>query len=109
MRWLAFPAPLRFLPLLALVWLLVSACQPPAKTPVAAVPPPPPPVADSDADYGCSYFYFLWGRHAELLLRFEEALEAYENALICDPRATYVSEKIPLLLLRLERTDEAAQ
>ena len=109
MRWLAFPAPLRFLPLLALVWLLVSACQPPAKTPVAAVPPPPPPVVDSDADYGCSYFYFLWGRHAELLLRFEEALEAYENALICDPRATYVSEKIPLLLLRLERTDEAAQ
>ena len=109
MRWLAFPAPLRFLPLLALVWLLGSACQPPAKTPVAAVPPPPPPVVDSDADYGCSYFYFLWGRHAELLLRFEEALEAYENALICDPRATYVSEKIPLLLLRLERTDEAAQ
>ena len=109
MRWLAFPAPLRFLPLLALVWLLVSACQPPAKTPVAAVPPPPPPVVDSDADYGCSYFYFLWGRHAELLLRFEEALEAYENALICDPRATYVSEKIPLLLLRLERTEEAAQ
>ena len=109
MRWLAFPAPLRFLPLLALVWLLVSACQSPAKTPVAAAPPPPPPVVDSDADYGCSYFYFLWGRHAELLLRFEEALEAYENALICDPRATYVSEKIPLLLLRLERTDEAAQ
>ena len=109
MRWLTFPAPLRLLSLLAALWLCVSACQPPAQTPVAAVPPPPPPAAASDADYACSYFYFLWGRHAELLLRFEEALEAYENALICDPQATYVGEKVPLLLLRLERTDEAAQ
>ena len=75
MRWLTFPAPLRLLSLLAALWLCVSACQPPAQTPVAAVPPPPPPAAASDADYACSYFYFLWGRHAELLLRFEEALE----------------------------------
>jgi tetratricopeptide (TPR) repeat protein len=61
-----------------------------------------------EVDYSCSYFYFLWGRHAELLLRFEEALEAYENVLICDPEAEYVSEKIPVLLLRLERTEEAS-
>ena len=108
MRWLAFPVPLRSLLVLPWLWLALSACQPPATPPATVVPPPPPAVEDSDADYACSYFYFLWGRHAELLLHFQEALEAYENALICDPRATYVSEKIPLLLLRLERTDEAA-
>lgn len=60
-----------------------------------------------EADYACSYFYFLWGRHAELLLRFEEALEFYQKALICDEEAEFISEKIPVLLLRLERTDEA--
>ncbi len=62
----------------------------------------------NDSDYACSYFYFLWGRHAELMLSFEEALEAYEKALICDPQAAFISGKIPILLLRLERTDEAA-
>jgi tetratricopeptide (TPR) repeat protein len=63
---------------------------------------------ENDLDFACSYFYFLWGRHAELQFRFEEALEAYENALICDPGAEFINQKIPLLLLRLERTDEAA-
>ncbi len=65
-------------------------------------------IDENDTDFGCSYFYFLWGRHAELLLQFDEALEAYEKALICDPEAEFISEKVPLLLLRLERTDEAA-
>jgi tetratricopeptide (TPR) repeat protein len=63
--------------------------------------------ANGDVDRACSTFYFLWGRHAELLLRFEEALEFYQKALICDEHADYISEKIPLLLLRLERTSEA--
>ena len=101
--------------LLALVCLgfALSGCQPrpgpETQTTQAGLPPTPPlPVEDGDTDYSCSYFYFLWGRHAELLLRFDEALDAYENVLICDPRAEYVSEKIPVLLLRLERTDEAA-
>lgn len=66
-------------------------------------------LAEGDTDYSCSYFYFLWGRHSELLLHFEEALDAYQKALICDDQAEYISEKVPLLLLRLERTDEAAQ
>jgi tetratricopeptide (TPR) repeat protein len=59
-----------------------------------------------EIDRACSTFYFLWGRHAELLLRFEEALEFYQKALICDEHADYISEKIPILLLRLERTNE---
>ncbi len=62
-----------------------------------------------ETDFDCSYFYFLWGRHAELLLQFEEALEAYEKALICDPDTELISKKIPILLLRLERTDEAVE
>ena len=66
-----------------------------------------PPVDGEEADYGCSYFYFLWGRHAELAGKNNEALEAYEKALICDPGADLVVRKIPLLLLRLGRTDEA--
>jgi Putative Zn-dependent protease, contains TPR repeats len=64
---------------------------------------------DGKADHACSYAYFLWGRHAELLLRFEEALEFYQKALICDGQAEFVSEKVPILLLRLERTDEAVR
>ncbi|MBM9536422.1 tetratricopeptide repeat protein [Desulfobulbus alkaliphilus] len=63
---------------------------------------------DNEVDFSCSYFYFLWGRHAELRYRFAEALEAYEKALICDSGAQFIYQKIPLLLLRLERTDEAA-
>jgi tetratricopeptide (TPR) repeat protein len=42
------------------------------------------------------------------MLRFEEALEFYQKALICDEQADYISEKVPILLLRLDRTDEAA-
>ncbi len=64
---------------------------------------------ENEVDYGCSYFYFLWGRHAELQSKYNEALEAYEKALICDPAADYVVRKIPLLLLRLDRRDEAIQ
>jgi tetratricopeptide (TPR) repeat protein len=66
-----------------------------------------PPGVEDDVDYGCSYFYFLWGRHAELAGKNNEALEAYEKALICDPAADYIVRKIPLLLLRLDRRDEA--
>ena len=58
-------------------------------------------------DHGCSYFYFLWGRHAELAAKHREALEAYEKALICDPAADYIVRKIPLLLMRLNRDNEA--
>ena len=60
-----------------------------------------------EADHGCSYFYFLWGRTAELAGKDEEALEAYEKALICDPTAALIIRKIPLLLARLHRTSEA--
>ena len=82
-----------------------------ANQPEPPTPPTPAPLStavNGDIDRNCSIFYFLWGRHAELLLRFEEALEFYQKALICDEEADYISEKIPILLLRLERTDEAS-
>lgn len=60
-----------------------------------------------ETDYGCAYFYFLWGRQAELAMQFDEALEAYRKALICDPAAEYIVRKIPVLLLRLDRGEEA--
>jgi len=60
-----------------------------------------------EPDYGCAYFYFLWGRQAELAMQFPEALEAYEKALICDPNADYIIRKIPVILLRMGRGDDA--
>ncbi len=69
------------------------------------------PAADKsmveETDFGCAYFYFLWGRQAELSMQFAEALEAYQKALICDPDAEYIVRKIPVLLLRLDRGEEA--
>nr|WP_320011865.1 tetratricopeptide repeat protein [uncultured Desulfobulbus sp.] len=80
----------------------------------AGSPPPPAEPAPSSLtsagqtiDRRCSSFNFLWARHAELLLRFDEALEYYQKALACDGEADTISEKIPILLLRLERTNEA--
>lgn len=64
---------------------------------------------EEDTDFECSYFYFLWGRYAELNGHFDAALEAYEKALICNPSAEYISTKIPILLLRLDRVDEAGE
>lgn len=87
------------LPLLVLLYVfLLSACQPQGLHPQAQM---------EETDYGCAYFYFLWGRQAELSVQFEEALEAYEKALICDPEADYIIRKIPILLLRMDRGEEA--
>ncbi len=62
---------------------------------------------EEEQDLSCSYFYFLWGRHAELTARYREALEAYEKALICDPAADYIARKIPILLIRTGQEDKA--
>ena len=59
------------------------------------------------ADLSCAYFYFLWGTHAEYDQHFEESLEAFEKALICDPEASYVEKKIPVLMVKLGRLEEA--
>lgn len=84
----------------------------PVRPAVAASSAPAPAEAlfdqKQDSDHGCSYFYFLWGRHAELESKYDAALEAYEKALICDPDANFVISKLPALLVRMNRRDEAA-
>ncbi|BCL60361.1 hypothetical protein DGMP_10540 [Desulfomarina profundi] len=62
---------------------------------------------DDNTDLSCSYFYFLWGSHAESNEQYREALEAYQKALICDRRADYVKRKLPVLLLKMGETDKA--
>lgn len=64
--------------------------------------------AEENEDLSCAYFYFLWGSHAEYNEDFSAAQEAYEKALICDPKANYVREKIPILLLKMGEFDKAA-
>ncbi|MCF8055359.1 MAG: tetratricopeptide repeat protein [Desulfocapsa sp.] len=60
-------------------------------------------------DSSCSYFYFLWATHAENNNRFNEAEEAYEKALICDPDSRYILRKLPILLIRMGKPLAAAQ
>ncbi|MFW2368372.1 MAG: tetratricopeptide repeat protein [Desulforhopalus sp.] len=63
---------------------------------------------EEQTDLACAYFYFLWGTHAEFSEHYPEAFEAYEKALICDPHAAYVKEKIPVILLRMGEFNQAA-
>lgn len=59
-------------------------------------------------DMACAYFYFLWGKTAENNLRFEEAHEAYEKALVCDEKSEYIRKKLALLLIKMDRKEQAA-
>ena len=67
-----------------------------------------PTKEEPETDLSCSYFYFLWGSHAEFTGRYTEAFEAYEKALICDPKVNYLREKIPILLLKMGEHEKAA-
>jgi len=60
-------------------------------------------------DMACSYFYFLWGKTAENNLRFEEAQEAYEKALVCDGESEYIKQKLAILLIKMGRKEQAAR
>jgi tetratricopeptide (TPR) repeat protein len=66
----------------------------------------PPPTQDT-IDSSCAYYYFLMGSRAEYDQRFNEALEAYQKAVICDSTANYISEKIPILLIKMGQLQEA--
>lgn len=65
-----------------------------------------PPAQDS-VDSACSYFYFLWGAHAELSNEYDESIQAYQKALVCDPDSEIIQNKIPLLLIKGGKKDEA--
>ncbi|MBU1233623.1 MAG: tetratricopeptide repeat protein [Proteobacteria bacterium] len=64
---------------------------------------------EEQVDIACSYFYFLWACHAENNKEYNEAQEAYEKALICDPDSRYVLRKLPLLLIKMGKYQGAAQ
>lgn len=61
-------------------------------------------------DTDCSYFYYLWGKSAELdgPHRYDEALEAYEKALVCDTGAKHVMVNLAMLLVRMGKRRQAA-
>ncbi len=93
---------LRSLLLPLLLPLLASGCAATGGAPVVV------PVDDLQSrDRSCSYFYFLWGTHAEYEKRYEEAIDAYQKALVCDPAAQYIKHKMVLVLLNKGDTGAA--
>ena len=78
---------------------------------------PPPTLQDDESrelivempDSSCSYFYLLWGTHAENNKRYQEAEEAFEKALICDPDSRYIYRRLPVLLLKMGKPLGAAK
>jgi len=92
---------MNYLRLLIIILIFLTSCS----EKQAELTPTPPP---DQVDFSCSSFYFLWGTHAEYSEHFSEALEAYEKALICDPGASYIKEKLPILMLKMGDFDTAA-
>ncbi|MCG6930332.1 MAG: tetratricopeptide repeat protein [Desulfofustis sp.] len=90
------------LALLCLLWLLLAGCSQVADSGSTAEQ-----AAPVRQDLSCSYFYFLWGTHAEYEGRFEEAADAYQKALVCDPTARYISSKLPLVYLKNSESAQA--
>ena len=60
-------------------------------------------------DMACSYFYFLWGKTAENNGRLEEALEAYEKALLCDEQSEFLKQSLAIILIKMDRKEQAAR
>ncbi len=96
------------------LFLLLPACSPlstsnaPQKTSLLDAEPDAPQSEDK-VDSSCSYFYFLWGTHAENNKRYLEAEEAFEKALICDPGSRSILRRLPILLIRMGKQHKAAQ
>lgn len=60
-------------------------------------------------DSSCSYFYYLWGKSAEYSHRFDEALEAFDKALLCDEQTGYLQRERAILLIKMNKKAEAVQ
>lgn len=58
-------------------------------------------------DDSCSYYYFLVAKSVEFDQRYEEALEAYEKVLACDPDNDTVIRDMAILLAKMDRKQEA--
>lgn len=58
-------------------------------------------------DKSCAYFHFLWAKAAELEGNLEEAQFAYERALVCDRQAEYAMRNLAMLLIRMDKRQQA--
>ncbi|OGQ96147.1 MAG: hypothetical protein A2521_12500 [Deltaproteobacteria bacterium RIFOXYD12_FULL_57_12] len=65
--------------------------------------------AAGEVDAACAYFYFLWGKTAEYDERYDEALEAFQKLLLCDERQVEVRRTVAVLLIKMNRDQEAAE
>ncbi len=65
------------------------------------------PDSVDEVDTACSYFYFLWGRNAELNGHDDEAEEAYEKAIVCDGQDSYIVRRLAALLLKMGKKVQA--
>jgi len=102
----------RILVLIPFMAILVGGCAPPPTSETIRQAAPDAAQNEHDAvsikqDLSCSYFYFLWGSHAEYRGRFEEAAAAYQKALVCDPTALHIRHKLPLVHLKNGDTEQA--
>lgn len=59
-------------------------------------------------DPSCAYFYFSWGRFAEMAGRLEEAQDAYTKALVCDQHSTYLHQRLAYLLIAMGKKEQAS-
>ncbi len=78
------------------------------------VPGQPPFAADLEpyeeaVDRGCSYFNFLWGKSAEIEGRYDEAIYAYKQALVCDRLAGHVMRSLAGLLVKTGQREQAVE
>jgi tetratricopeptide (TPR) repeat protein len=97
---------IRILPFLLVILLALAGCS---RTTADQVKTPPDAQQTQSVDSGCAYFYFLRGSQAEYNQLFDEALNAYQKVIACDPTATYINEKIPILYIKMGKIEEAKQ
>ncbi len=81
---------------------------------IQGVPGQPPFAADLEpyeeaVDRGCSYFNFLWGKSAEIEGRYDEAIYAYKQALVCDRLAGHVMRSLAGLLVKTGQREQAVE
>lgn len=102
--------------MLVVATLMIASCVPTVQPPEPIVPPletgkiaVTPAKRQDGADTQCAYFYYLWGKTAENKGHLEEALDAFEKAVVCDAEADYVIRQLTVLLLRMDRKQQALE
>ena len=95
-----------FIPLFFVTFL--TSCTVPVSPPLPRIEDLGIVTSDEEAiDTDCSYFYFLWGKTAEVEGRYDEAIEAYEKAIVCDDSAEYVIRRLVVLLAKVNKKRQA--